>query len=389
MKQTCLYGGPVFDGIRQIPEGNVLFTERAILSVADGGDLPKADVYIDVQGAHIVPGLVDLHSDTLEKCIEMRPGVYFDGEFALKALDKRLPACGITTFCHAVSFGDDEIGLRSGGESEKIIHLIQKFRNSSQASVNHKIHARCEISSKQGAGTVTRLLETGLLDMVSVMDHSPGQGQFRELEAFQHYYKNVYSLTDSEVAELADRKKEFRGQGWQDVNELITLALDKQIPVLSHDDDTAEKIKLLSDLGVTASEFPVSLSAAEKAKEEKMKVFMGAPNFFRGASSNGHISARDMVERDLCDGLVSDYYPECMLQTPFVANSRLDMKIADGLRLVTSGPGDFLPGEGHAGYLTEGSPADIIVISVSHTLPEITQTWVNGQCVFMTKVKAA
>jgi len=59
----------------------------------------------------------------------MRPGVMFDALFALQNLDHRLAACGITTFCHAVSFADSELGLRSATEAERLARLLSLFNS--------------------------------------------------------------------------------------------------------------------------------------------------------------------------------------------------------------------------------------------------------------------
>ncbi len=110
-KTYCLHGGPVFDGRRLIPNGAILFSRKRVMRVVPAPEIPPAHEMYDVGGRLIAPGLVDLHSDTLEKCIEVRPGVLFDAEFALQNLDRRVAACGITTFCHALSFADNEFGL--------------------------------------------------------------------------------------------------------------------------------------------------------------------------------------------------------------------------------------------------------------------------------------
>jgi alpha-D-ribose 1-methylphosphonate 5-triphosphate diphosphatase len=383
MKPICLYGGPVFDGTQTIDDGMVLFSEAGIIAVSERKAIPPAAASIDVQDAWIIPGLVDLHSDALEKCIEMRPGVFFDGHFALKALDQRLAACGITTFFHAISFGDDATGIRTMAQTLKLVELLKTFAAGAEGLIRHRFHARCEISSEAGIDTVIELMKKGQTDLVSVMDHTPGQGQFRVFESFERFYADVYQLSKEAVQDLIERKKALQDIGWEQVKTLAMVANHQQIPLLSHDDDTAEKVALLAELGVTASEFPVTQEAATAAKKAGIQVFMGAPNLLRGASSNHHLSARETVAQHLCNGLISDYYPECLVQAPFVAARSLHLDPADTLHLVTSGPGTFLDRHPSFGFLKPGSPADIAVVDPTSPWVRVRQTWVGGRLVFM------
>ena len=179
---TCIYGGPVFDGRRLLPDGAVVIRRGVIEEVVADRPVPAAANMHDVNGRLIMPGLVDLHSDTLEKCIEMRPGVFFDAEFALLSLDQRIAACGITTFCHAVSLADNELGLRSAEYAEALVRLIKRSVEENRFKVRHLVHLCHEIGSDIGGFRSGRMIDGGLVDVFSIMDHTPGQGQFRALQ---------------------------------------------------------------------------------------------------------------------------------------------------------------------------------------------------------------
>lgn len=383
MKRICLTGGPVYDGDRLIPEGSVVFDEEGIIEVCEGIPETVPDNVVDVMGNYILPGFVDLHSDTLEKCIEMRPGVFFDHDFAIRNLDRRLSACGITTFCHAISYGDNEIGLRAAEEALSLVRLIRKFAAEGDATIRHKVHLRYEISADHGAEVISRLFDENMIDMLSIMDHTPGQGQFKSMSSFVSYYGTSYDLSDRDVVEIACRKKTLRDSGWENVKHVVDAAKNAGLPVLSHDDDSERKIEMVRALGVTASEFPVSIKAARLAKEKGMHVFMGAPNLVRGKSSNGHISASETIENNVCDGLISDYYPECLTQAPFSAQRLLGLDAESAFRLVTSGPGDFLAEGMETGYLKPSKAADIVVMENGKTWNRVSQTWVGGKCVYL------
>lgn len=382
----CLYGGAIFDGERFWEQGTIICDEQGIKSIEAGCHTKGIECAIDVKGKLIAPGLVDLHSDALEKCIEIRPGVYFDAEFALLNLDRRLALCGITSFCHAISFAEDEFGLRSCEQAEALVRLIHKFNKSDKAQVNHLIHARFEISNPEGESILARLIGENLVDMVSLMDHTPGQGQFKTLESYIAYHTGTYKVTPQQITALVEQKTARKEETMKQVVRVGQLVRESNIPFLSHDDDTAEKVSFVRELGVNASEFPVSMEAAQAAKKSNMKVFMGAPNLIRGCSSNNHLKASDALKAGMCDALVSDYYPECLLQAPFTASKRYNINLYETLKLVTSNPGDYLKQRIKAGRLIQGAPADLIIIDRTSTWIRTAQTWVSGRCVYNSNV---
>jgi alpha-D-ribose 1-methylphosphonate 5-triphosphate diphosphatase len=384
-EKTCLFGGRLFDGKHMIDNGGVLFDKKKILSVFEGPPPPGAALKIDVMDRLITPGLVDLHSDALEKCIEMRPGVHFDPEFALQNLDNRIAGSGITSFCHAISFADEELGLRSPEHSARLVHLIYLFDQSPMSLVNHFVHARFEVGSTESAGILKELMEIGAVNLLSLMDHTPGQGQFKTMQSYLNFYKRSYGLEEEKVIEFAERKQRQNRTNWEDLAQLCEIAVKKGIPILSHDDDTSEKIDMLVKIGVHASEFPVSLEAAQAASNNDMKLFMGAPNLIRDRSTNGHLKASETIAAGLCHGLVSDYYPECLLQAPFIAQRKHGLSLENLFALITSKPAGFLLGTDSAGRLHRGSSPDIIVMDTTERWARIQQTWVKGECVYQSK----
>jgi alpha-D-ribose 1-methylphosphonate 5-triphosphate diphosphatase len=383
--EICLHGGRLFDGRRLVDNGGVVFDTQQILCVFEGPPPSRATHRIDVGGRLIAPGLVDLHSDALEKCIEMRPGVIFDAEFALQGLDRRVAAAGITSFCHAIAFADEELGLRSPDRAASLVRLIRRFDRSVLSLVRHYIHARFEVGSKQSAGLLQELMQAGAVDMISLMDHTPGQGQFKTLQSYLSFYKKSYGLQEDKVIELAERKQRQRQNNWQDLAGLCEIAGKQAIPILSHDDDTPEKVDLLASIGVRASEFPVSLQAARAARMKNMLIFMGAPNLVRDQSTSGHLKASQTLLAGLCSGLVSDYYPECLLQAPFIAHRRHGTRLAQMLSLVTSNPAGFLLGSDSGIGLAAGNSPDLVIIDTSGQWARVQQTWVKGQMVYQSR----
>jgi alpha-D-ribose 1-methylphosphonate 5-triphosphate diphosphatase len=376
--KSCVYGGPVFDGERLFDTGSVIFEDGRVVDVLQGDHHNGINDAWDAYGKLIAPGLVDIHSDALEKCIEMRPGVHFDSQFALECLDRRLAGCGITTYCHAISFADDTFSIRSSENAERLVRLIKTFSFSGRALVRHMVHVRYEISSLEAAARIEHLIDKGLVDLVSIMDHTPGQGRFKTLQSCVAHKTGTFGITPEEAMKAAENKSSLRPDGLKILDCFAQKVKASGLPFLSHNDDSVEKIDFVRSLGVTGCEFPISIEAVEAAKGFEMRVFMGAPNLFRDRSSSGHLKASETILQGLCDGLISDFYPECLLQMPFIANKRYGLKIEEILRLLTSNTGDFLACEPRPGRLAPGSGADVIVIDATAQWASVSQTWVAG-----------
>jgi alpha-D-ribose 1-methylphosphonate 5-triphosphate diphosphatase len=386
--KKLILGGPLFDGVSLSPRGTVLIEDRKIAAVYPDTIHMINTKVIDVQGRLIMPGLVDLHSDSLERSIEKRKGVFFDIDFAVLNLDRQAAACGITTFCHAVSFDDNELGLRSPEEAEHCVRAIKAFNDSPQALVKHRVHIRYEVGSERSFHIVTRLVEEGLVDLFSIMDHTPGQGQFKSMAAYVRYLTCEHQVPEHQIIEKARQKQASNARDWELVSTLAHTVGSAGIPMLSHDDDTLEKIDLIRALGIGACEFPITLEAARKAGDAGMHIFMGAPNLVRDQSTSGSLKASDVLRQDLCTGLVSDYYPESLLQAALMGKKHTGSP-ASALRQVTAGPGDYLCAPARPGRLTRGADADIIIVDQSHTWAHITHSLVKGRTVFNTQLHEA
>jgi alpha-D-ribose 1-methylphosphonate 5-triphosphate diphosphatase len=163
---------------------------------------------------------------------------------------------------------------------------------------------------------------------------------------------------------------------------MTAQANSQGIPIVSHDDDTREKVALVQGLHASGCEFPITLDAAREAKARGMQIFMGAPNLLRDASSNGNLKASSAIEAELCTGLVSDYVPESLMHVPFEVHRKLGRDLAYGFRRVTRYPAEFLGAFPSDGRLAPGSAADVIVMDAAPPWRRVRQTWVGGRQVY-------
>ncbi len=354
---------------------DVTIFEEKIAKISEYG---SSDVAIDFGEKRILPGFVDLHSDAIEKEIEPRPGARFPTKMAVVELDKKLSMAGITTMYHAIGFNDEELSKGRGTEQSR--ELIEEIYSANRAhlGVDNRVHARFEITSHSSIDTVKKLIEDGKADMLSLMDHSPGQGQFKTLESWKKYHLAAYDFDTSNLDEYLEKKSTTDRKGV--VEELVKFGLAHNIPVLSHDDDCKDKLNTLKALGVTFSEFPLSIEVAQYAKELGISTGMGAPNVVRGGSQSGNIAAKELVEEGVCDFLCSDYHPASLLLAPYRLQEDVGLSLEEGFAMISSTPAK-LAGLEDRGEIKEGMLADIVIIDESH-FPKVVLTFKDGEVVY-------
>jgi alpha-D-ribose 1-methylphosphonate 5-triphosphate diphosphatase len=307
-----------------------------------------------------LPGLIDLHCDAIEKLVEPRPNIHFDIQVALSEADWRLAGSGITTEFHAISLDDDEFGVRSDTFACDIYQTLVSTRE--EMLVRHKIHARLELTSQRGFEAVTQLVSQKACDMISLMNHSPGQGQYHSELEFREYVKRATSRKPEEIDALLETKRSQSVEIPSRVERITRLARRAGLAIATHDDDTATKVQQWPEFGVTISEFPTTLEAARQAHDLGLAVCMGAPNVVRGKSSGGNLSAHEAIRAGVVDVLCSDYYPSAMLNAVFMLAARDVLTLPQAVRLVTLNPAHAVGVGKDYGSLEVGKVADVILV---------------------------
>ena len=342
--------------------------ERASLRIEGGriaelreGPTPHADLH--GAGLTAIPGIVDLHGDMLEREIEPRPGAAFPINMSLFELDKRLAAAGVTTAYAAISFSEHRANhLRSEERAKEIVEAVGAWRGS--LLTDFRIHARFEITNPRAAPVLKDLIERGLVDLVSLNDHTPGQGQYRDLEQFIHYVSTWQGKSRAEVeASVRERMARSRDAppSWATIAEVTALALEAGFCIASHDDDSPEKVALVHSIGASLSEFPVTLEAARAARDAGMHVIMGAPNALRGGSHSGNLSAIAALEAGALDILASDYYPAAMLQAALCLHRDHALPLHNAINLISLNPARAV-GLHDCGSLELGKLANLVLL---------------------------
>ncbi|MFD2178342.1 alpha-D-ribose 1-methylphosphonate 5-triphosphate diphosphatase [Veronia pacifica] len=339
---------------------------------------------VDGNGAWLMPGLIELHTDNLEKYFTPRPKVNWPEFSAMAAHDTQLIGAGITTVLDAVAVGD----VRDGGHrQDNLDRMINTIVQSGKRGVNradHLLHIRCELPHESTVDLVSHFLDLEQTRMVSLMDHSPGQRQFVNLEKYYEYYQGKYGMSDSDMQafELEQRKQ---SEKWSAINrqKIADLCHQKQISAASHDDATREHVEESHSLGLVLAEFPTTVDAAVRSHELGMKVLMGAPNIVRGGSHSGNVAAHELASLGVLDVLSSDYFPASLLDAVFkvAEDERNHFDLVTATRLATLNAADAL-GMQDRGKIEEGRRADLILVSQANNQPYVQQAWTQGNRVF-------
>lgn len=362
-----------------------VFIENGIISDIRPCSIPRKGYEIDGSNLYLLPGFIDIHCDAIEKEIEPRPNVLFPIEYAIFELDKKFAACGITTTFYSLSFAEMDVGLRSNGMAAHIIEKIHELNK--LLTVNAKIHARYEMTDYAALPFLEVLIENEKIHLVSIMDHTPGQGQFKEIASYKQYFGRVYQKTEEELNSIIMRKIEARNNGAaKALSSIIKLCKNHSITIASHDDDSIEKVKELLNIGVSISEFPVNVEAARYARENGIHVCVGAPNVLRGQSQLKNLSARDAIANGISDIICSDYAPASMIHAVFTLVNLGICNLSQAVSLCTINPAVAVGISDKTGSITIGKDADLILVDVSNNIPRIVKTFVKGKEVYSTHI---
>ncbi|MCR8641161.1 phosphonate metabolism protein PhnM [Paenibacillus sp. N1-5-1-14] len=335
---------------------------------------------IDAEGMIIMPGMIETHSDAIEREISPRPNSVFPLVMAMRELEKKMAAVGITTLYHSIC-SSDGTPVRNDEIVASIIDYAAAKRHEA-SMIRHRIHLRYEITNTSGLDMVERMLHEGKIDLLSLMDHTPGQGQYRDVEVYRHYLMKSEHLTVEETDQIFAQLATFKEKvDWDHIRKVVQLAQSKGIQVASHDDDTEAKIDFIHALGIGISEFPVTLEAAHYAKQRDMYVTVGAPNVVRGGSHNKNLSAMEAIQEGCVDILCSDYHPPSLLPSVFMIHQS-GMSLPEAMRMVTLHPAAALGIESQVGSIEVGKVADLLFVQEEQGYPLVRRTMIAGTFVY-------
>jgi alpha-D-ribose 1-methylphosphonate 5-triphosphate diphosphatase len=348
--------------------------------IADVSDVPALlPSAIDFDGDYLLPGLIELHTDNLERHASPRPGVRWPADAAVVAHDVQIAGAGITTVFDALAVGDVLEGSARLGTLSAMTAAVQAMHDAGALKAEHWLHLRCEVSYAELPALMESFVDHPRVRLVSLMDHTPGQRQFANLDKYNQYYQGKYGFSDEAMRRFIDDKLADQARySARHRTHVIELCRGRGLKLASHDDATPDHIAEAAACGSVVAEFPTTLEAARAARAYAIKVMGGAPNFVRGGSHSGNVSARELADHGLVDILSSDYVPASLLHAAFLMAGGDPLLLPAAVAAVTATPAASI-GLDDRGAIAPGLRADLVRVAETPALPIVRAVWRHGE----------
>ncbi|EAP77868.1 alpha-D-ribose 1-methylphosphonate 5-triphosphate diphosphatase [Roseovarius nubinhibens] len=362
----------------EVIHGSVTVEAGEITDISSGGT--QATGVHDLGGDYLMPGMVELHTDNLERHIQPRPKVAWPHMSALIAHDAELAAAGITTVFDAMRVGSilSGQGADYGKYARQLATELLEMREKDVLRISHFLHLRAEICSETLLDELDEFGPEDRVRILSLMDHTPGQRQFRDISKLKEYVCGKHGLSDAEFEQHVDDRRSLSARlGAKHEAGAVAAAARLGAVMASHDDTTAEQARVSARLGVRLAEFPTTEEAARESRAQGLATIMGGPNLVRGGSHSGNVAASVLAEKDLLDIVSSDYIPGSLLAAGVMLGDLWD-DMARGIKTVTANPARC-SGLDDRGEVRLGARADLLRMARIEGTPVVRETWVRGR----------
>ncbi len=390
MRDTVVFNAQVVLRDR-VMVGSVRIRNGIISDIVEGAQLDPREVRefgpdaIDAHGLYLLPGLVEIHTDALEWHLRPRPQSIWPAAAAVIGHDAVLASSGITTVLDSLCIGDlGSDGFRSD-VLQSALEAIENSKRQGALRIDHFLHLRCEVADPRTPDLFDVEVLRDNVRLVSLMDHTPGVRQYRDLDAYRGSLNpkiaadgsggEAIESANARIAMLQARREEHSLPNWQ---RIAGIANHRGLALASHDDATVEDIALAVESGVTISEFPTTITAAEAAKQYGLVTAAGAPNVVRGGSHSGNVRAADLAGHGLLDILISDYVPYSLLHAPFILVSQGIVSLPAAVAMVSSAPARAV-GLDDRGEISVGKRADLVMVRLAGDVPSVQAVWSAGR----------
>ena len=352
--------------------GSLAIEDGRIVDVLPGRRFRDA---LDLEGRLLVPGVIDIHTDYIEREIAPRPDTRFPLDLAIHYMDLRAVSCGVTTVLSAARVSSERGGILGAwnGDGLQLARAYEAFLDRTKA--RHLIHIRWDTNFEpveEALEQVARLKSVGNL---VYNENIPGERQFRDVDGLIRRMANRLGVS-LEEAKIQFEERAARARGINN-RDAVKTALAGKLPLGSHDDTTVEHVRQAHDAGATLAEMPVTIEAAREARRLGMKVCMGAPNYYRGGSHCGNLSCAQAIDEGLVDILCSDYHFPSLLAS-VVRMARAGVNLAAAIRMVSLNPALYLGLARETGSIETGKSADLVSVEPASNFAAVHHVWVRG-----------
>ena len=349
-KYTTLINGKIITE-DTILENSVLRIKSGYIDkIVDCNENIEYGEVIDCAGKFIMPGLIDIHSDVVENIIVPRKGIVFNNYTALSEVDKELASQGITTMYHSISIA------------------------------NSTICNRKRTLSVKAYSPILERLKSGVIHELSLMNHTPGQGQYSSLEVFKVEIRKQYGdISPKKVNEIICECQNKPLLSQCQIQNLLKTAQKNNIPIAFHDVEQESQLKFMKENGIRICEFPLNFDIAKKAHEQGFYNLVGAPNIMKNGSHNKNVSALDLIKAGYAHIICSDYYTPALLQSIYTIAQKTNIPLYEAVKYSTLNPAIALGIQDEYGSIVIGKRADIIIVSNDEIMPKVYKVLVNGK----------
>lgn len=361
----------------RVMTGQIVIIDGQIDRIEEGDAVPRGAV--NCEGDYVMPGLVELHTDNLERHIEPRPDVNWPHLPALLAHDAELASTGITTVFDALRVGSIHSSKTGYGEyARKLADELLATRAEGLFKISHFLHLRAEICSETLLEEMAAFGPEDRVGIVSLMDHTPGERQFRDLTSLKAYVTKKRGMNDADFAEHVANLKQMQAK-YGAAHEIGAVAEARRYGAVlaSHDDTTADQVDKSALNGVGFAEFPTTREAAAACRAHGIAVMMGAPNLVRGGSHSGNVAARELAEAEMLNIISSDYVPAALLLSAFQLADLWD-NLPAAIACVTHNSAKAA-GLSDRGRLAAGLRGDVIRVRTAGSTPLVRGVWSRGE----------
>ena len=360
----------------EVVTGSLVLRDGRIAAIDTGKAVPPGAM--DCAGDYLAPGLIELHTDNLERHISPRPRVPWPHGPAILAHDRELAGCGITTVFDAMRVGSIPSGKSRHQKYARALSTeLLALRTQGVLKISHFLHLRAEICSETLTDELGEFTPDDRVGIVSLMDHTPGQRQFRDMAKMRAYVMGKNNFSDADFDEHVARLQDLQARlGAKHEAAAVAEGVRLGAVLASHDDTTAPQVATSAGHGVAVAEFPTTVEAAQACRDHGIAIIMGAPNLVRGGSHSGNVAAADLAKHDLLDILSSDYVPAALLMSS-VQLGDIWGDMARGIATVTANPARHV-GLEDRGVLAVGKRADVVRFAHVDGIAVARQAWSQG-----------
>ena len=117
---------------------------------------------------------------------------------AALASDAQLAAAGVTTVLDAVRIGSAPNQNDAATAAARVLaDSIEQAADAGLLRADHAIHVRCEVAAEDCLDAFGEFADDPYVRLVSLMDHTPGQRQYANMELFKRYQIAKGNVTES------------------------------------------------------------------------------------------------------------------------------------------------------------------------------------------------